>query len=150
MGNPTVTCSTTMGDFTVEVYLDTMPITASNFLDLANTGFYNGVHFHRVIKDFMLQFGCPYAKDAKSARSGTGGPEEGSTFSVNGQPMKRLREGCIQDELTQKFSNGAPRVCDLRFVTSRQTTARAPGRFGCWGAGGRAARALGRWKTHPG
>lgn len=37
-----------------------------------NTGFYDGVHFHRVIKDFMLQFGCPYAKDAKNPRSGTG------------------------------------------------------------------------------
>jgi cyclophilin family peptidyl-prolyl cis-trans isomerase len=37
-----------------------------------NTGFYDGIHFHRVIKDFMLQFGCPYAKDPKNPRSGTG------------------------------------------------------------------------------
>ena len=63
-------------------------------------------HFHRVIKDFMLQFGCPYAKDAKSGRAGTGGPQAGSTFMVNGKPEQRLREGCIKDEFTQKFSNG--------------------------------------------
>ena len=41
-----------------------MPVTASNFVDLANTGFYNGIHFLRVIDNFMLQFGCPHAKDA--------------------------------------------------------------------------------------
>jgi cyclophilin family peptidyl-prolyl cis-trans isomerase len=50
--------------------MDKLPITASNFVDLCNTGFYNGVHFHRVIDGFMLQFGCPFAKDAKSGRSG--------------------------------------------------------------------------------
>lgn len=37
------------GAFTAEIFMDRMPITASNFIDLANTGFYNGVHFHRVI-----------------------------------------------------------------------------------------------------
>ena len=35
--------------------MDKLPITASNFIDLANTGFYNGLHFHRVIDNFMLQ-----------------------------------------------------------------------------------------------
>ena len=40
-----------------------MPRTASNFIDLAQTGFYDGVHFHRVIPNFMVQFGCPNAKD---------------------------------------------------------------------------------------
>jgi len=96
-----------MGTFTVEVFLDTMPITASNFLDLCKTGFYSGVHFHRVIANFMLQFGCPYAKDAKNARSGTGGPDPGSTFSTpDGKVITRDRkEGCIPDEFTQKFSN---------------------------------------------
>ena len=37
------------GAFTAEIFMDRMPITASNFIDLVNTGFYNGVHFHRVI-----------------------------------------------------------------------------------------------------
>ena len=38
-----------MGTFTAEIYLDHVPRTASNFIDLARSGFYNGLHFHRVI-----------------------------------------------------------------------------------------------------
>ena len=106
--NPIVRCSTTMGDFECELFLDKMPITVSNFVDLVNTGFYNGVHFHRVIEGFMLQFGCPYAKDAKSSRAGTGGPVPGSTFAnmVTGATIKRdAREGNIPDEFIDKSSN---------------------------------------------
>ena len=45
------------------IFLDRVPRTASNFIDLAQSGFYDGVHFHRVIPNFMVQFGCPNAKD---------------------------------------------------------------------------------------
>merc|ERR1712110_1407068 len=76
--NPTAAFNTTKGKFEAEIYLDRVPITASNFIDLAKTGFYNGIHFHRVIPGFMNQFGCPYAKDPKSSRAGTGGPPDGS------------------------------------------------------------------------
>jgi cyclophilin family peptidyl-prolyl cis-trans isomerase len=55
-----------------------MPITAKNFLDLAKSGFYDGLHFHRVIKNFMIQFGCPHSKDPNSNRAGTGGPPHGT------------------------------------------------------------------------
>ena len=55
-----------------------MPITGKNFVDLAKSGFYDGLHFHRVIKDFMLQFGCPHSKDPNSGRAGTGGPPHGN------------------------------------------------------------------------
>eukprot|EP00971_Amphidinium_carterae_P131719 2609034-Amphidinium_carterae.1 len=64
MANPIAIFDTTAGQFEAEIYLDRVPRTASNFIDLAKSGFYNGVHFHRVIPDFMCQFGCPYAKDA--------------------------------------------------------------------------------------
>jgi hypothetical protein len=47
--NPVATFQTTAGSFKAEIFLDRMPITASNFIDLAQTGFYEGVHFHRVI-----------------------------------------------------------------------------------------------------
>ncbi len=77
MANPTATCETTLGTFTVEVFLDKMPITAKNFIDLANDGFYDGLHFHRVINGFMCQFGCPYSRDPSSAKAGTGGPSHG-------------------------------------------------------------------------
>jgi cyclophilin family peptidyl-prolyl cis-trans isomerase len=78
MGNPTATFDTTEGSFKVELYLDKMPVTAKNFIDLANAGFYNGLHFHRVIDNFMLQFGCPHSSDPKSSQSGTGGPPHGN------------------------------------------------------------------------
>jgi cyclophilin family peptidyl-prolyl cis-trans isomerase len=55
-----------------------MPITAKNFLDLARSGFYDGLHFHRVIDNFMLQFGCPHSRDPQSSRAGTGGPPHGN------------------------------------------------------------------------
>jgi cyclophilin family peptidyl-prolyl cis-trans isomerase len=78
MANPTATFQTSMGTFTAEIYLDKMPITAQNFIDLANSGFYNGLHFHRVIDNFMLQFGCPHSRDPNSGRAGTGGPPHGT------------------------------------------------------------------------
>jgi hypothetical protein len=59
MPNPIATFSTTMGDIKCEIYLDKMPITASNFIDLAQSGFYNGLHFHRVIPNFMDQVSYP-------------------------------------------------------------------------------------------
>jgi cyclophilin family peptidyl-prolyl cis-trans isomerase len=72
MANPTATLSTSMGDIQVELFTDQMPITAGNFVKLAKSGFYDGLHFHRVIENFMVQFGCPHSKDPNSPRCGTG------------------------------------------------------------------------------
>ena len=57
MANPTATFDTSLGTFTAEIYLDKMPITATNFIKLAQQGFYDGLHFHRVINGFMIQGG---------------------------------------------------------------------------------------------
>jgi len=78
MSNPTATFHTTMGSFTAEIFTDTMPITGQNFIDLAKSGFYDGLHFHRVIDGFMIQFGCPHSKDPHSRLCGTGGPPHGT------------------------------------------------------------------------
>ena len=51
MTNPTATFSTSLGDFTAEIYADKMPLTAANFMKLAKAGFYDGLHFHRVIDE---------------------------------------------------------------------------------------------------
>lgn len=72
MANPTATFETSLGSFTAELFSDVMPITAGNFMKLAKEGFYNGLHFHRVIPNFMIQFGCPHSKDPSSRRAGTG------------------------------------------------------------------------------
>ena len=78
MPNPTALFQTSLGNFKAEIYLDKMPITADNFVKLAKSGFYDGLHFHRVIKGFMLQFGCPHSRDPHSPRCGTGGPPHGT------------------------------------------------------------------------
>ncbi len=61
-----------MGNFEAEIFVTEMPITAGNFVRLVNEGFYNGLHFHRVIANFMNQFGCPHSADPNSGRAGTG------------------------------------------------------------------------------
>lgn len=71
---PVVDIKTTMGDIKVKLYDDT-PIHRDNFLKLVKEGFYNGVLFHRVIKDFMVQTGDPTSVNADStAMLGAGDP----------------------------------------------------------------------------
>ena len=77
MANPTAVCETSLGNFTVELFTDKMPITAGNFVELAKSGFYDGLHFHRVIDKFMIQFGCPHSKEPNSPRAGTGQSPKG-------------------------------------------------------------------------
>ena len=65
---------TTAGDLTIEFWPDVAPKTVENFLKLAKEGFYNGTAFHRIIKGFMIQGGCPNTKPGASGQPGTGGP----------------------------------------------------------------------------
>ena len=78
MANPTALCETSLGNFKIELFTDQMPITANNFITLAKSGFYDGLHFHRVIEGFMIQFGCPHSKDPNSSRAGTGDSPNGT------------------------------------------------------------------------
>ena len=74
MENPIVVLETNKGEVEVEVFLKESPITAQNFINLTEEGFYNGVKFHRVIKDFVIQGGDPLTKqDDKKHLWGTGG-----------------------------------------------------------------------------
>jgi cyclophilin family peptidyl-prolyl cis-trans isomerase len=67
----TATMKTSEGDIVLELFEEDAPKTVSNFKKLASEGFYDGLIFHRVIADFMIQGGCPQG-------TGTGGP--GYTF----------------------------------------------------------------------
>ncbi|HEY3499089.1 MAG TPA: peptidylprolyl isomerase [Polyangiaceae bacterium] len=89
MPNPTATFNTSLGDFVAEIYSDKMPATAANFIKLAKSGFYDGLHFHRVIDGFMVQFGCPHSRDAKSPRAGTGNGPDG-TITDEHPPTAKL------------------------------------------------------------
>jgi cyclophilin family peptidyl-prolyl cis-trans isomerase len=76
MSNPVAVFHTSLGVIRAEIYLDRMPATAGNFLSLARSGFYDGLHFHRVIDGFMVQFGCPHSVNPRSPMCGTGeGPD---------------------------------------------------------------------------
>jgi peptidylprolyl isomerase len=72
--NPVAVFTTTMGTVEIELFEDTMPITAGNFKKLVNEGFYNGTKFHRVIDGFMIQGGDPISKTDEVMRYGTGNP----------------------------------------------------------------------------
>jgi peptidyl-prolyl cis-trans isomerase B (cyclophilin B) len=61
------TFTTNKGEIRVELFADKTPKTVANFEKLASDGFYDGLKFHRVIEDFMIQGGCPQG-------TGTGGP----------------------------------------------------------------------------
>ena len=98
MANPTVSFETSLGTFTAELFLDQMPSTVSNFVDLVNAGFYDGLHFHRVIDGFMLQFGCPFSRDPRSRQAGTGGPPPGSNYTCMGKTVARMPDGSMPDE----------------------------------------------------
>ena len=58
---------TNKGTIRLDLYLEETPVTVANFVNLAQRGFYDGLSFHRVIDDFMVQGGCPQG-------TGTGGP----------------------------------------------------------------------------
>jgi peptidylprolyl isomerase len=72
--NPVAVMTTNRGVIEIELFADTMPITADNFISLANDGFYDGTKFHRVIEGFMIQGGDPISKTDEAMRYGTGGP----------------------------------------------------------------------------
>ncbi len=76
----TATIKTTKGDITVELYGNEAPKAVANFIKLANEKFYNGIYFHRVIANFMIQTGDPQAK---------GTPDKDFVYDSNNNP-KRL------------------------------------------------------------
>ena len=70
---------TTMGKITLDLYPDVAPGHVNNIIGLAKIGYYDGVIFHRVIKDFMIQGGCPQG-------TGTGGPGYQIKAEFNDRP----------------------------------------------------------------
>jgi peptidyl-prolyl cis-trans isomerase B (cyclophilin B) len=82
MSNPRVEMQTDKGTMVIELFQADAPNTVKNFLDLIEKGYYNGLTFHRVISDFMVQGGCPNG-------TGTGGPGYKINCEIN--PNKHER-----------------------------------------------------------
>lgn len=90
--------STTMGDITIELFAKDAPITVNNFVFLAKDKFYDGLTFHRVIKDFMIQTGDPLG-------NGTGGP--GYTFEDELKNGHKYEVGVVAMANAGKNTNGS-------------------------------------------
>jgi|UniRef100_UPI00404B17E9 peptidyl-prolyl cis-trans isomerase B (cyclophilin B) len=80
---------TTYGDLTIAFWPDVAPKTVANFKKLASEGFYNGTAFHRIIKGFMIQGGCPNTKAGQKGMPGTGGP--GYQIKAEFNPKSHVR-----------------------------------------------------------
>ena len=85
------TFETNRGTIVAELYDTEAPGTVANFEKLANSGFYDGVRFHRVIPDFVVQGGDPYSKGGEHAKGpvGTGGPGYTIKAEFNKRPFER-------------------------------------------------------------
>lgn len=85
-----VTFETNKGTFTAELYADDAPGTVENFKKLVSDGFYDGIAFHRVIPDFVVQGGDPLSKELpiNDRRVGTGGPGYTIKCETKGNPHK--------------------------------------------------------------
>ena len=64
---------TAVGEISIDLFDNYAPNTVANFAKLSKEGFYDGLSFHRVIKGFMAQGGCPNSRKGSSGMSGTGG-----------------------------------------------------------------------------
>ncbi len=101
----TITLETNKGNITIETYDKDAPITVSNFIELANEGFYDGVIFHRVIEGFMIQGGDP---------TGTGMGGSGYTFQDELNPnTESAKRGYITG--TVAMANRGPNTNDSQF-----------------------------------
>lgn len=65
---------TEKGNMTADLYTEDTPGTVANFVKLAKDGFYDGLKFHRVLPDFVIQGGCPNSREGATGMPGTGGP----------------------------------------------------------------------------
>jgi cyclophilin family peptidyl-prolyl cis-trans isomerase len=117
--NPKATIQTSKGAIVVELYQDQAPKTVENFVTLAKKGFYNGIKFHRVIPDFMIQTGDPKG-------DGTGGP--GYTFADEFAPSLRHDAAGVLS-----MANAGPNTNGSQFFITLAATPWLDGRHAIFG-----------------
>ena len=101
------TFQTDRGPIRVELYQEKAPLTVANFVNLAKRGFYDGLKFHRVIPDFMVQGGCPQG-------TGTGGP--GYKFEDEANNGVRHERGVLS------MANAGPNTNGSQFFITHVAT----------------------------
>ena len=144
--NPLVTVHTNLGDFTLELFPEVAPKTVENFVTHAKNGYYNGVIFHRVIEDFMIQGGDPtgtgmggesiygrtfedeFSREAFNlygtlSMANAGPNTNGSQFfivtakQVPAQMLKQLKDGGWPEEIVEEYA----KVGGTPWLDHRQT-----------------------------
>ena len=119
-GNELVaTMSTSKGDIHLRLFAEQTPITVANFVNLAERSYYDGLNFHRVISDFMIQGGCP---------TGTGSGSPGYRFQDEFHPdLKHDRPGILS------MANSGPGTNGSQFFITHGPTPHLDGRHTVWG-----------------
>lgn len=104
----TVVFHTSKGDITAELYPNEAPATVANFEKLIRDGFYDGVYFHRVIPDFVIQGGDPLTREhgVDHPRAGTGGPGYTIACETRGNPHTH-KEGALSMAHAGKDTGGS-------------------------------------------
>lgn len=118
MTNPIAIFDTARGTIRVELFADKAPLTVANFVNLAKRGFYDGLNFHRVIGDFMIQGGCPEG-------SGRGGP--GYRFEDETDNDVRHERGVLS------MANAGPNTNGSQFFITHVATPHLDGRHTVFG-----------------
>jgi peptidyl-prolyl cis-trans isomerase B (cyclophilin B) len=119
MSDIKITLHTTAGDINATMYASKAPMTCANFLNLAKRGYYNGISFHRVIPNFMIQGGDPTG-------SGSGGP--GYKFADEFHPdLKHTKAGVFS------MANAGPRTNGSQFFITHNATPHLDGRHSVFG-----------------
>ncbi|MBN1613591.1 MAG: peptidylprolyl isomerase [Deltaproteobacteria bacterium] len=114
------TIQTTKGDVRLTLFPDEAPLTVLNFINLAKRGFYDGLTFHRVIADFMIQGGCPNG-------TGTGGP--GYRFQDEcSDKCRHDRPGILS------MANAGPNTNGSQFFITHEPTPWLDGKHTVFGA----------------
>ena len=111
-----VMMQTSAGDIKIKLFTEEAPETTANFLKLVDDGFYNGLHFHRVIEQFMIQGGCPHSKDPMSRSAGTGGPGWKIPCETSALNMLHDRPGILS------MANSGPATNGSQFFITHKAT----------------------------
>ncbi|MDG1476191.1 MAG: peptidylprolyl isomerase [Vicingaceae bacterium] len=112
---------TEKGDMTLELYANDAPKTVENFTTLINKGFYNGLTFHRVLNDFVIQGGCPDG-------TGAGGPGYSIDCELDGENQHHDR-GVLSMAHAGRNTGGS----QFFICHSRNNTAHLDGNHTCFG-----------------
>ena len=120
--------TTAKGIMKVNFYEKEVPNTVANFVKLAKDGFYNGLRFHRVIPDFVIQGGCPFSRNLGDPRVGTGGP--GWTIKCETKAEKQYHDrGVLSMAHAGKDTGGS----QFFICHNRQNTQHLDGVHTCFG-----------------